>query len=50
MVKKRKWTVASAFAYITKVDEGKIKKGLTYCSAFDFILKHLKDGEKDAED
>lgn len=39
---KRKWTNESAKEYIEKVEAGKEKKGLKYCSAKDYLANHKR--------
>ena len=42
-IKKRKWTIAEATAWVQKCEDGTQAKGLKYCSALDF-LKNQKKG------
>jgi hypothetical protein len=38
----RKWTQETALAHIKKVIDGKLPKGLTYWSAYDYLTNHCK--------
>ena len=41
--RKRTWTVISALAWVEKVNDGREKRGLKYCSAMSYLRKY---GEK----
>ena len=39
---KRVWTISSAVAWVRRCDDEKQVKGLTYCSAVDFLRGRIK--------
>lgn len=40
--RKRTWTVVSALEWIGRVEDGKEKRGLKYCSAASFLRKYAE--------
>ena len=44
---KRRWTIESAMDWVKRVEDGKEKLGLKYCSARSFLLGRMKAAKKE---